>query len=245
MKLLSGIMGLTLTGAVTLASANAADIYAPGPGSLKDPYVAPWTGFYLGVHGGVAQGSFQITDFNEHPSKFKDDAPGAFGGGQLGYNFQRGSIVFGVESDLGWMDLVKSRIEPASLPAGDIKGSINAGFYGDVTGRIGFLSDAKTLVYAKGGLAFYDGDLKVTDAGATPAISTKSSTLVGWTIGAGTEYKFTPKWTFKAEYQYFDFGSQTSTMPSNDPDRYKTELTAHSIKVGFNYFVSPSFEPLK
>jgi outer membrane immunogenic protein len=242
MRLVSNILGLTVASAVALASANAADLSMPG--GLKDAYVAPWwTGFYLGIHAGVAGGSFEVTDFNEHPSKFKDDAPGAFGGGQLGYNFQRGNIVFGVESDLGWMDLVKSRIEPASLPTGDIQGSVNAGFYGDVTGRIGFLSDAKTLVYAKGGFAFYDGDVKVRDIpeGGTA----KSDTFLGWTIGAGTEYRFTSKWTFKAEYQYFDFGSETSRMSSDLADHFKQELTAHSVKVGFNYFVGPSFEPLK
>jgi outer membrane immunogenic protein len=243
MKLLSGIMGLTVAGAAAVASANAADLSTAG--SLKDPYVAPWTGFYLGVHAGAAQGSFEVTDFNEHPSRFKDDAPGAFGGGQLGYNFQRGNIVFGVESDLGWMDLVKSRIEPASFPTGgEIQGSVNAGFYGDVTGRVGF-PDAKTLVYAKGGFAFYDGDVKVVDTGDTTLGTAKPSTLFGWTIGAGTEYKFTSKWAFKAEYQYFDFGSQTSTMSSHPADRFKTELSAHTVKVGLNYFVGPSFEPLK
>ena len=241
MKLLSGIMGLTLTGAAALASANAADMYVPASGSLKDPYVAPWGGFYIGAHAGVAGGFFETTDFNENPSKYHDDVPGGFGGGQLGYNFQRGTIVFGLEADLGGMDLVKSKIEPAS--GGNITTNVNAGFYGDVTGRVGFLSDARTLVYAKGGFAFYDGDVKVVDI--PESTTAKSDTFLGWTIGAGTEYKFAPKWTFKAEYQYFDFGSQTSKMPASDPDSYKTELSAHTVKVGVNYFVGPSFEPLK
>src|SRR5262249_18369764 len=99
MKLLSGIMGLTVAGGGALASANGADVYTGG--SLKDPYVAPWTGFYLGVHAGAAGGILDTRDFDEHPSKFHDDVPAAFGGGQLGYNFQRGNIVFGIESDLG------------------------------------------------------------------------------------------------------------------------------------------------
>jgi opacity protein-like surface antigen len=64
-------------------------------------------------------------------------------------------------------------------------------------------------------------------------------------MGVGTEFRFASKGTFKAEYQYFDFGSQTSTTPQPDPDRYKQELSAHTSKVGFDYFVGPSFEPLK
>jgi hypothetical protein len=57
MSLRSNLVALALTSAVTLASANAADIYVPGParpGGYKDaPYVAPWAGFYAGVNGGV------------------------------------------------------------------------------------------------------------------------------------------------------------------------------------------------
>ena len=52
MKLLSGILAATLTGAVALTCANAADMY-PGPGMGGPAYVAiNWNSLYAGVNGG-------------------------------------------------------------------------------------------------------------------------------------------------------------------------------------------------
>src|SRR5262245_35254995 len=88
---------ITVTGAVMLATAaNAADIYhAPPAVSYKDtppPYVGVnWSGLYVGINGG---GAWNAT----HDSDLVDPS-GGFGGGQIGYNFQRGNIVFGVEAD--------------------------------------------------------------------------------------------------------------------------------------------------
>jgi len=93
MKLLSGIAGLALTSVVALASANAADMYrAPDGGSYKDgpAYAAVnWSGLYVGAN--VGYGESANTDYL--------DPTGAFGGAQIGYNFQRGNIVFGIEAD--------------------------------------------------------------------------------------------------------------------------------------------------
>ncbi len=92
MKLLSGILGFALTSAVALAAANAADMYRSPDmgGGYKDSYVAVnWSGLYAGVNGGY--GWSANTD--------NLDPAGGFGGGQIGYNFQRGNIVFGVEAD--------------------------------------------------------------------------------------------------------------------------------------------------
>ena len=66
MKLLSGILGLTLTSVVALASANAADIYrAPSGGGYKDGPVyvgVDWNGLYGGVNGGYGWDASSIGD---------------------------------------------------------------------------------------------------------------------------------------------------------------------------------------
>jgi outer membrane immunogenic protein len=76
----------------------------------------------------------------------------------------------------------------------------------------------------------------------------------GWTVGAGVEYKLSPVWSLKAEYQHFDFGSLTNTFSRDFSSAcgsyptacsYKNEVTVDSVKVGVNYFVNGGFAPLK
>ncbi len=73
--------------------------------------------------------------------------------------------------------------------------------------------------------------------------SVRAETSTGWTIGGGIERKFAPNWSAKIEYQYFDFGSHNLSI--NAEDKYKTDLTAHSVMVGLNYHVGHSYEPMK
>jgi outer membrane immunogenic protein len=231
------ILGLALAGVVGCGSANAADMYAAGRG-MKDPVYEPvttWTGFYLGAHLGAAFGTLETTDFNEVAGKFKNDPTDVFGGVQFGYNMQHGHFVYGAEVDLGAMGFNDTVSQPGATY---IKSTISTGLYGDITGRLGYAFD-RTLVYAKGGFAFFEGDIKITDVGEA---STIKSGLTGYTIGAGVEHKFSPAWSVKAEYQYFDFGSETLLVSD---DKYTNELTAHTVKVGVNYSFQKDYAPLK
>ena len=57
MKLLSTVLGLTLTSVVALATANAADVYSAPAGGYKDgPVFATvnWAGWYVGANVGDA-----------------------------------------------------------------------------------------------------------------------------------------------------------------------------------------------
>ena len=87
--------------AIAIASAGpalGADLYAkapPAPVYVPPPFT--WTGFYIGgnVGGAWAQGTVVDTVTG---GSFGTGARGAFvGGGQLGYNYQIGNIVWGVE----------------------------------------------------------------------------------------------------------------------------------------------------
>ena len=69
--------------------------------------VYDWTGFYIGVNAGVGLGRdrFQHDWLGEDRIySFYTSPQGGFGGGQIGYNWQTGSIlgpiVFGVEADI-------------------------------------------------------------------------------------------------------------------------------------------------
>src|SRR6187402_729083 len=103
---------LRLTAAALLAltaGAQAADMAAKAP-YYKVPVTAvyDWTGFYMGVNAGYGVGRDRLQ--NNDPvtpgsatSTYLQPA-GGFGGGQIGYNWQTGSmfgpLVYGVEADI-------------------------------------------------------------------------------------------------------------------------------------------------
>jgi outer membrane immunogenic protein len=256
--MLRGLVFGAVSSLALLSAASAADMYrAPeGVGGYKDDFVpsAIWTGFYLGAHAGGVWGNENIKDnINDGvpPGPFPYSASGAFGGGTAGYNLQRGHFVFGVEADAGYMDLHGSTIIGSSVAADHQNVTLDGGAYGDITGRLGYAFD-RTLVYAKGGFAFYDGEAKQTTT--NPGyVTTGTSTFTGWTAGAGIEHFFSPAWSVKAEYLHFDFGTQSGyqtnvgdlTSPLGYRFRNWTDVTADSVKVGVNYHFGQGYEPLK
>jgi opacity protein-like surface antigen len=209
-------------------AASAADLTG---GGFKDaPFYAPvenWAGFYFGGHVGGGWATLKVTDYDVGDNRFNNKPSGVFGGAQLGYNFQHGPFVYGLEVDLGGMDLGHTVANPSVTTT---YSKIESGFYGDVTGRLGYSFD-RWLVYGKGGYAFYNGKIWVNDTAATAWNSANS--LNGWTAGGGIEYQVSPAWSVKVEYQYFDFGTQRLTVDSTD--RYDNALTVNTVKAGINY----------
>jgi outer membrane immunogenic protein len=215
-------------------AASAADM------PVKAPMVAPaplitWTGFYVGVNVGADWArdvvSPTVADGGTFPRSNTLSKSSWFGGGTLGYNYQMGSFVFGLEGDLGEMNISTSSPD---LLGGTEVDFINNGLYGDVTGRFGYAFDS-ILVYAKGGFAFFDGRANTTTglAGFTGA---STGTFIGWTLGGGVEYKIARDWSIKAEYLHFDFGSKNATLTvGGGVFSYNNDLTVDTVKVGINY----------
>jgi outer membrane immunogenic protein len=217
-----------LASVAMFGSAHAADLGAP---VYKAPPVFPmWAGLYVGGFVGGAWDNMKATDFDEFgpPAiSWHNKGSAVFGGGTIGYNAQAGSWVYGVEADIGAFGLRHSAEE---FPGAGIFSSVGRAFYFDTTLRLGYAFD-KFLVYGKGGAAFHDGDWTVTDVGEA---STTKSGILGYTVGAGIEYKIAPNWSVKAEYQYFNFGKEHLVMPS-DGDRYDLNYNIHTLKAGVNY----------
>jgi outer membrane immunogenic protein len=232
---------LTATAIVALLGAagvaNAADFYAPG---YKDGPVAAyptWTGYYIGAHIGGAWSTIDFTDVTSVPNvPFNNDASGIFGGGQIGYAYQLGNLVIGPEVDIGGIGLSNSTREVNGVGA---VSAVSSSFYFDITGRLGY-SWGPSLLYAKGGYAYYGGSLSVTELDGT---SVSHSDLSGWTVGGGVEYKINPAWSLKAEYQYFDFTTNQLVTPAGNT--YDDSFTAQTFKVGANYHFCTGYQPLK
>jgi outer membrane immunogenic protein len=243
----------------------AADIYSPPPVSSKDTPVpsAPfdWRGPYVGAHIGGAWGNVEVTDtytYYQDPTEINTvHARGLIAGGQLGYNFRSGQLIYGVETDFGDLDLSGSKSAPlvksrAPLTA---KYSVSGGLYGDFTGRIGYAAN-RSFFYAKGGVAFLNADFSANYAGTNTMFNyDNGDTLWGFTIGGGVEYALQPGWSLKLEYQHFDFGDTTfenKLTHSSIGQRNATftgvaaiSPTANAVTVGVNYHLSSDSNHIK
>jgi opacity protein-like surface antigen/outer membrane protease len=256
-KFLSGVSASALF--VVLGFAGGA-IAADLPVKAAPAAVVPawsWAGFYAGVHSAAVGGGTKFSDpFG--PSIFGDrtPTPGYGFGGQIGYNWQNGMWVYGLEADATWLT------SDGTVTCGAFSGfyvSANCGARpdanGTVTGRLGLaLGPAgHTLVYAKGGFAWQHTDVTATNNNLfgvfAPVTNSASLTQAGWTIGAGVEQSLTPAWSVKFEYDYLNFGHQGSVVlpasiffnPGPPTLAVVPAATAnvssdvHMFKLGFNY----------
>jgi len=198
--------------ALGMTSALAADL--PARAYTKAPVaVAPiygWSGFYLGAMGGYAE-------------------KGGLAGGTIGYNWQTGGLVFGIEVDGAWSD-AKPNLVVTGAPLGTtFADKIDA--MGTVRGRIGYAFD-QVLLYGTGGYAWADSKVTATAPGVS---SSDSHMLNGWAAGAGVEVMFAPRWSVKAEYLYRRFETQNFLFPAANVGLTMTDPAINSVQVGVNY----------
>ncbi len=155
------------------------------------PAVVPvynWTGFYVGLNGGGAFGSSKWDSTNS----FNID--GGLIGGTIGYNYQAGPAVFGVEGDVDWADISGSTTT-ACVPGCKTSDS----WLATIRGRLGYAA-GRFMPFVTGGGAF--GDIRAT----TPGLPTASKDNAGWTLGGGLEAAIAGPWTAKVEYLYVNLG---------------------------------------
>jgi outer membrane immunogenic protein len=212
-----------------VSPAFAADLPpAPAPMPAKIPYVSPvydWTGFYIGAMGGYgwsdqADATVGGLTFTTNSTDLK----GGFAGGTLGYNWQMGAAVFGIETDAAWSGMQDSATSLGITLADKMQS------FGSVTGRIGYAA-GPALFYAKGGYAWAENQISASALGVTFSESHLHS---GWTIGAGLEYLFVPNWSGKVEYMYADYSNATY-LSSFAPGGIGLGVTTQTIKAGVNY----------
>lgn len=152
-------------------------------------------------------------------------------GGTLGYNWQQGLAVFGIEGDYSWASIGGSSdaCGAASLMPHACGTELES--YGTLRGRIGYAmgATANWLPYVTGGLAV--GELHAWDA-LYPAAG--RDFRAGWTVGGGVETTIAPSWTLKVEYLYIDFGSrQMFNIVPGVPET--VSFNTNIIRIGFNH----------
>jgi outer membrane immunogenic protein len=222
-KLLLGAAVLVAFAAPALAADMAARPYTKAPAYTAPQVVYNWTGFYVGGHVGGA--------FAGDNSLLGNDAR-FFGGVQGGFDYQfAGNWVVGAEAQYSWL---ANNNNGVLFPGGTLVTS-NNNQLGSVTGRLGY-AWGPTLLYAKGGYAWRDNaNLTVVNAGLPAAFTTGGNHKDGYTVGAGLEYMFTPNWSAKAEYQYYNFGNTTFNTGPADIVGARFRNDEHTVKAGLNY----------
>jgi outer membrane immunogenic protein len=222
--------------AIGTVSASAADMAARP--YTKAPVAAPiavynWTGFYLGAQVGYAWGDNRTTEFvtaTGVPTGFTQgfNMDGFVGGGHVGYNWQVGQFVFGLEGDIEGAD-INGGYRLANLNGTDFRLDTQA----SIRGRLGVAFN-NSLLYVTGGAAW--ADMEHTYVFANTLFETHSTTRTGWTVGAGWEYGFTPNWSARLEYRYTDFGSFRNASIFSFPGlSYEHDPVFHTVRGGISY----------
>lgn len=212
-------IGFALLASVALiGGAAAADMPVKAP-VYKAPVIAPpynWTGFYVGGHIGGAWSNVDISDptgavFAPLGATIGADGNGFLGGGQIGFNWQTGHWVFGVQGDMAWTGINTSVVDPF-LPTMTL--NYKTDWIAMLTGRVGYAWD-NWLLYAKGGAAWVHSKYSATGTSPFAPIGFSMSgadTRDGWVAGAGVEYGITPNWTAFIEYDYVGLGTRGITL---------------------------------
>jgi outer membrane autotransporter protein len=253
---------------------------APRPAMItKAPVKAPvttaaipvnWTGFYVGGVGGGAFGGHADATFAPAPeTNHTFPFPGAtssarlagiLGGGEIGYNYQMGAWVLGLEADLAWTNARGSKAcgnLVASVDSVQANALFNSTCHHELdwlataTGRVGY-SWGRALYYVKAGAAWTHEEFSVTcnngplngtldspnqncfsPAGNLFNTISASDNRTGWTAGFGAEFALTNNWSAKAETNYFGFGTRGLTL--SDGTSVNSKLNFWESKIGVNY----------
>ncbi len=239
-KFLLGAVGFVAL--VSAAPASAADL-AARPYTKAPPMIAAiydWSGFYIGANGGwgssrkcwdavTAAGAFLVAEGCH-------DATGGVAGGQIGYRWQAGTWVFGLEGQGDWADLRGSNISTA-FPGFVNTSKIDA--FGLFTGQIG-LAWNNVLFYAKGGGAVTGDRFHVnTTVGNVLVATSNDHTRWGGTVGAGIEFGFAPNWTAGVEYDhlFMQVKNVTFTSPAGAlfTDRIRQDVDLVTVRVNYRW----------
>jgi outer membrane immunogenic protein len=230
--------------------AVAADLGAPPPPPVKAPvYVPPpfsWTGFYLGGNIGGAWAQHSVTDSYYGLAFDTGTSNGVFiGGGQVGFNYQAGWFVGGIEGDFDWAANNNNNSVGVILPVapGDaIAVTSHNRWISTLAARLGVAAN-NWLFYGKvGGGWVGNNGFNVVDLTTGNSISIGSNTRTGWLAGAGIEWAVTNNWTVKVEYDYLGLGSASFIVPAGTllpsvltGDTFSGHRNVQEFKIGFNY----------
>jgi outer membrane immunogenic protein len=265
---LSSFASPSMVSAADLPPAAAPSVYA------KAPMISPainWSGFYGGVNLGYGWGSGDMSladvtpgdpgnsGFPPTPQSVGNRSNGVIGGGQVGYNWQMGSLVTGLEADIQGSGIKGTAQAPlATFGLGDLSAVASGSseqklsWFGTVRGRVGVTVTPDLLLFGTGGLAYgnvsHSGNATFTFAGDPTIFGfpvQSSQTKIGWAAGAGAEWMFARNWSANVEYLHIDLGGSSAVggtvingtpfLISPDAVSYHWHNSFDTVRAGVNY----------
>src|SRR5260221_4418155 len=230
-----------------------------------------WTGIHFGVNAGYgwAQGSSNTvfggalttgtttplgrgaTELGGTGLLGSSSPRGGIAGGQIGFNWQAGMVVFGAELDSQWSGQVNTVSVICTAPTSACTASEAIKIRSLTTGRarIGLAFDwLMPYVTAGGALVNARDDLTVTVGGVTANFPPLSGTTLGWTAGAGVDVALSSNWSARLEYLHIRANDVTSSVlipgflgvgTAAETAAYRNNI----VRVGLNYRIGPRGGP--
>jgi outer membrane immunogenic protein len=243
---------------VSSAAVWAADMPLTSKAAVARPF--SWTGCYIGVNAGGGAGGSNFTTSVGPGTHLTDPGDlaavsasgtdsindsGFMGGGQLGCNFQTGSFAFGLEGDVDYFRTSPNVTTTGTLSTGDtfaITNAVVTNGLATLRPRFGIVSD-RTLIFLTGGAAFTRATFahSYVDTLGAAGSSSMSSSLIGWTAGAGVEYAWSDHWSIKGEYLFASLPSKGFPTGIVDPAggtnllHSAADLAVQTARLGLNY----------
>jgi outer membrane immunogenic protein len=163
------------------------------------------------------------------------------GGGQLGYNWQIGYAVLGIEADFDAAANNNNSATVFTRAFGPIQVTANDRWITTLAARFG-VTNGPWLFYGKAGGGWVStGDFTVTNltTGSSFTLS-NDNTNSGWLVGAGVEWAFASNWSAKVEYNYLGLDNRTFAVPAGSPflvgDTFtRGDRNIQMVKLGLNY----------
>jgi outer membrane immunogenic protein len=232
-----GIMAL-------MSPALAADLPLKAPSATASVY--DWTGVYVGAFGGVGYGNHNVNNATGQAVPFADftanyTSTGGVAGGEVGYNWQSGSLVVGVAGNLAWTGIKGSdanQFNAGAFPGVAAVDADNLRWTGALLASVGYAVD-RWLLYFDGGYAF--GDIQHTNTPLIGPVDRFNVTGNGLTGGAGIAYAVTNNVIAKFDYRYTSFtgynrpGSTITGLTVNGQLPYSTVSTYSVVTLGLDF----------
>jgi outer membrane immunogenic protein len=202
-----------------------------------------WSGFYIGANGGW--GSSRNCWDSVPPSAIGaegcHDATGGTAGGQLGYRWQAGTWVFGLEGQGNWADF-KGRNASTLFAGFENQSRIDA--FGLFTGQVGYAWN-NVLFYVKGGGAVTSDRYRSFLVGFGQASNNVDDTRWGGVVGVGLEFGFAPNWSAGVEYDHMFMQDKTYSFTHNGliapagtffgSDRIRQDVDLVTVRVNYRW----------